>query len=247
MIPALRSEFKKLLTVRSTYIVTALVLLFMCFIAFYVEGWRLKPSDLHNPMMLTSDVFGGLSLSIFSAIIAILLVTHEYRYNTIIYTLAGSNSRSRVLAAKVIVVSCYALFLTVLLGIISPVASYLGVHAAGHSLVPQTLHYTNIIWRSLFYGWAYGMAGLLLALLIRVQIGAVVAVFILPGLVESLLAQLLNKNSVYLPFTALANVIGDTGVKDISISPARGALVFAGYLAVGWIVAWYLFLRRDAS
>jgi ABC-2 type transport system permease protein len=247
MIPTLKSEFKKLLTVRSTYIVTGLVLAFLCFIAFYVEGWRMKPNMLHDPNTLASDVFGGLSLSVFGAIIAILLMTHEYRYNTIIYTLTSSNSRSRVLLSKVIVVSCYALFLTVLIGVISPVASYLGIHAAGHSLVPQTLHYSNIIWRSLFYGWAYSIAGLLFAVIIRIQVGAIVALFVIPGVVESLLAQLLNKNSVYLPFTALTNVIGDTGIKNITISPAKGAAVFAIYLAVGWIIAWYLFLKRDTS
>lgn len=244
---ALKSEFRKLLTVRSTYIITALVVAFLCFMAFYVEGWRLMPSRLNDPKTLTNDVFGGLTLSVFGAIIAILLMTHEYRYNTILYTLTSNNSRGRVLLSKIIVISCYAFLLTVVIGILSPLLSYLGVQAAGHSLVPQTMYYKDIIWRSLFYGWSYGMAGLLLAVLIRSQIGAVAALFVIPGVVESLLAQLLNKSSIYLPFTAQVNIIGNTGAKNISISPAKGALIFLIYLAVGWAAAWYLFLRRDAA
>lgn len=247
MIPALKSEFKKLLSVRSTYILTILVLLFICFIAFYVEGWRLKPGPLADPGTLNSDIFGALSLSIFGAIIAILLVTHEYRYNTIIYTLTGSNSRSRILLAKAVVISCYALVLTALISVISPLMSYLGVHAAGHSLVAQSIYYKDDLWRALFYGWSYGMIGLILALIIRVQAGAIVALFVTPAIVEPLLTQLLNKNAIYLPFTSLFQVIGDGASNGTTATPERGALVFLIYLIVGWAITWYLFLRRDAN
>jgi hypothetical protein len=30
-------------------------------------------------------------------------------------------------------------------------------------------------------------------------------------------------------------------------SPGKAAAIFMGYLLVGWVVAWYLFLRRDAN
>jgi len=247
MMASLKSEFRKLLSVRTTYIITAGVLLFVGFIAFYVEGWRLKPIELAKPDQLSSDVFGALSLSLFGAVIAILQMTHEYRYNTIIYTLTSSNSRSRVLLSKFIVISCYALFLTTLISLLSPIATYLGVHAAGHSLVPQHLYYKDLIWRSLFFGWSYGMIGLVLATIIRSQVGAIVALFITPAAIEPLLTQLLNAKAVYLPFTSLGMVTGGETVKGASITPERGALVFLIYLVISWLVAWYLFLRRDAT
>lgn len=248
MITAIKAEFRKLLTVRSTYIVTALVTLLMLFVAGYIEGWRLTPQALHDPMQFTGDVLGALSLSVFGAIIAILLVTHEYRYNTIMYTLTSSNNRSKILLAKVVVISAYALFLTVLIGILSPIASNVGVHLHGHTLVPQTLHVGNLIWRSLFYGWAYGMVGLLLAVLIRVQVGAIAALFLIPGLVEQLLGQLLKSDAVYLPFSALDQVIGNMNVgSSAHLTPGKAALVFLIYLVTGWIVAWILFLKRDAN
>jgi ABC-type transport system involved in multi-copper enzyme maturation permease subunit len=248
MISTLKAEFRKLLTVRSTYIITIFIVAFVAFIAFYVEGWRLAPKDLQMPNQLSSDVFGALTLSVFGAVVAILLMTHEYRYNTIMYTLTGSNSRSKVLLSKIIVISVYALFLTALIGVLSPVMTSLGVHAHGHTLAPQTLHYGDLIWRSLFYGWSYGMIGLLLAALIRVQVGAIVALFVIPTAIEGLLSRLFTHDAVYFPFAALAQVIGNEGFGGgTPLSPGRAALVLCVYLAVGWIVAWILFLRRDAN
>lgn len=247
MIPALRSEFKKLLTVRSTYVTTALVLLFVGFIAFYVEGWRLDSMQLATTNMLSSNVFGALTLSVSVAIVAILMMTHEYRYNTIMHTLTNSNSRSKVLLAKILTISCYAIVMTVSIGVMSAVLSYWGVHAAGHSLGHQVLNYKDIIWRSLFFGWSYGMAGLLIATLLRSQVGSIAILLIMPAVIEPLLSQLVKSNSVYLPFTSQAQVVGNQSVTGASISPAKGALVFSSYLLIGWIVAWILFLRRDAN
>lgn len=245
---ALKAEFRKLFTVRSTYIITLLLIAFVIFIAFYVEGWRLTPNDLHNPAELSSDVFGALGLSVFSGVIGILLITHEYRYNTIIYTLTGNNSRSRVLLSKIIAISVYAVFLTVVIAVLSPTASYLGVHAHGHTLGPQTLHIGDLAWRSLFYGWAYGLVGLLLAALIRVQVGAIVALFVIPSAIEGLLSPLLKHDAVYLPFTALGEAIGNQGFGSATpLSPGKAAVVVTAYLAVGWAVAWVLFLKRDAN
>src|SRR3981081_3720844 len=115
MIASLRSEFRKLLSVRSTYVLTALVLALVTFIAFYVQGWRFSSMELQNPLLLENGIRSALNIAVFGAIVAILLMTHEYRYNTIMYTLTSSNSRSGVLLSKIIVISCYAIFLALLI------------------------------------------------------------------------------------------------------------------------------------
>ena len=250
MIPILKAEFKKLLTVRSTYFITGLVTAFVIFITFYVIGWRMNIHDLHDPVQLANAATGALTMSVFGAIVAVLLMTHEYRYNTIMHTLTSSNSRSKVLLSKFIVVSVYALFLAALIGILSPTMVYLGVHLHGHTLVPQTLHYANLAWRVLFYGWGFGMAGLLLAVLSRNQIASIVGLFVIPDVVEQLFGLLLKHNSVYLPFSSLNQVIGNSGGRtdtSSNLSPGKAAGVYCIYLAVGWIVGWYLFLYRDAT
>jgi ABC-2 type transport system permease protein len=253
MLASLRSEFRKLLTVRSTYFITGLVVILVIFIAFFLEGWRLNTADLHDPTQLAGDVTGALTVTIFGAIVAILLVTHEYRYNTVMYTLTSSNRRSKVLISKFIVVSLYALFLTVLIGVLSPVMAYLGVHTHGHTLVPQTLHYGSLAWRSLFFGWGYAMAGFLLAVLTRNQVASIVSLFLIPSLAEQLLGELLLKhNSVYMPFTALNQVLNgpssvNSGLMSSMFSSARAAGIYCVYVVVGGIVAWILFYKRDAN
>lgn len=254
MLPLLKSEFRKLLTVRSTYMITGIVTVLVIFVAFFLEGWRIQPEALQDPFQLASDVTGALNVTVFGAIIAILLVTHEYRYNTIMYTLTSSKSRTKVLAAKFIVVSVYAIVLTVLIGVLSPLLAYLGAHAHGYSFVPQTLHFGDLAWRSLFYGWGYAMAGLLLAFLTRNQVASIVALFLLPSVVENLIGFLLFKhNSVYMPFGALNQVLNGpatgAGSDPISsnLSSGKAAGVYCIYLIVGWAVAWYLFVKRDAN
>jgi ABC-type transport system involved in multi-copper enzyme maturation permease subunit len=252
VIATVKAEFRKLLTVRTTYVITLLVIVAVSLIAFFLEGWNLKGAALQDPAQLAGDVTGALNITVFGAIVAILLVTHEYRYNTIMYTLTSSKSRSKVLVAKFITISAYALFLAALIGVLSPVMSYLGVHAHGNVLAPQVLDYGDLIWRSLFYGWAYGMFGLLLALLTRNQVASIVTLFLIPDLVEQLLGFLLLKhNTVYMPFSALAQVINGPGPQGMptasSLSSGHAALVVCAYLVVGWIVAWILFLKRDAN
>ena len=261
MMAAIKAEFRKLLSVRSTYIVTALVLLLVIFIAGYLEGWRLSPTDLQSPDQIAGDVQGALNLCVFGAIIAILLVTHEYRYNTIMYTLTSSNSRSKVLIAKILAVSAYAVLLAVILGVVSPAVSVLGIHlhaytlppqvASAYTLAPQVIHAGTLAWQTLFYGWSYGMIGLLIAVLVRSQVGSIVALFLIPGLVETLLSQVLKQNAVYLPFTAMSEVIGAGGDAAAAhggvLTPTKAVIVVMCYLVVGWLVAWILFLRRDAN
>jgi ABC-2 type transport system permease protein len=248
MIAALKAEFRKLLTVRSTYVLTGVALLFVIFFSFYIEGYHLAGKDLLNPHLYTDDVAGALTSLplIFGAIIAILLMTHEYRYNTIMHTLTLSNSRSKVLAAKFIVISVFALLLTATIAALAPAMSSLGVHLHGTTLAPQVINYHSIIWRALFEGWGYIMAALLLAVLIRSQIGAIVSIFAIPTF-EQVLSLLLKHNSVYLPYISLNAVLQSPESRIGGITYGRAAVVFSVYLVVGWIVGWILFLRRDAA
>ena len=107
MIPTLRSEFRKLFTVRSTYVVSALALVLTIAIAFYGIGYKsghsLGASGLHDAALNGIAIVG-----VFVGILAILLICHEYRYNTIAYTLTTANNRLKVLLAKLIVVTVFA-------------------------------------------------------------------------------------------------------------------------------------------
>ena len=247
MMQSLKAEYRKLFTVRSTYVILLIVLVLMIFFGFFISGWRIDSSDLHNSGTLAGDVTGAVgTVSLFLALIATLLMTHEYRYNTIMHTLTLSNSRSRTLLAKILILSSIAVIFTVVVGVLAPLLAVAGIHAHHLKLVPQTLHFGDLLWRCLLFGWGYTMTGLLLATLIRNQIGALLTLFIVPGTVEALAGLILKKNVVYLPFSALESVIGNSRYSG-SITNIHAAMVFMAYFIVGWIVAWSLFLSRDAN
>jgi ABC-2 type transport system permease protein len=243
------AEFRKVFTIRSTYYILLFVLALEIFFAFFISGWRIDAQDLHNPTTLANDITSAVAaVSVFGALVAVFLLTHEYRYNTVLYTLTASNSRSKVLLAKILVITGFSLVFTAIVATLSPLLSVLGMHLHHLTLVPQTLHYGNLVWRSLFFGWGYAMAGLLIATLVRNQIGAIVILFLFPDTIEALLSLLFKANTVYLPFTALHTVIGQTMLPNLKpISDLQASLVFGAYLVVGWIVAWILFLRRDTT
>lgn len=249
MITQIRAEFKKLFTVRSTYVLLGVMLVLLIFFTFYVSGWHSSPADLKNPHRLFEEAQQAISfLSIFTALIGLLLFTHEFRYNTVSYSLTLSNNRSRVLAAKVLAVSLLALTVTAIIAVLAPLVALLGIQANHLKLVHQSFDVGGMAWRGLIFGWGYAMAGLVIAVLIRNQIGSIVTLFIVPGTVEGILSIWLKGNTVYLPFSALHSMLGvGVGVAGTNITHFHAMLVFLGYLVVAWAIGWTLFLKRDAS
>lgn len=256
MLAAIRSEFRKLLTVRSTYFITGLAVLMAGFISFYVQGMQ-AGEEVKNSLYLTSVILDGVNFSVgFISIVALLLLGHEYRYNTIMYSLTSSNSRSKFLLAKVIAATCYAFFVVILIAVLTPLLASLGANIKHLDVVPQTIQYGNLLWRILFAGFANAMIGLLFVVLIRNQIGALVTLLLAPTTGELVLTMIIKEKSIYLPFSALNEVIstantrldsGDSPFIQGHLTPIKAAGVFCIYLFVSWFVAWFLFLRRDAN
>lgn len=269
----LAAEFRKLLTVRSTYVICLVFLLLSAFFAFYVHGYKdsiaqqnmltgASPIDRAGAALFAASSITQVAniISVAGALVALLLLTHEYRYNTIVYTLTSANRRSKVLASKIIAVLACVLLFSVVATAISLALVWAGAAAAGHSLPPQNVDLLTYFGKCVFFCEAFAMAGLLFAALFRNQIGAIAALLIFPNTVEGLLALLLKKNAVYLPFTALQQVVQAPEVSIAhapahqmhdaatgSLTPAHGAWVFLAYLVAVWVIAWILFLRRDAN
>jgi ABC-type transport system involved in multi-copper enzyme maturation permease subunit len=248
MIASLKSELRKIYSIRSTYLILLFCLAVMVFFGFYVEGMKAAVGSrtLEDPGKVASVMRDAISsLAVFGGLVGILSMTHEYRYNTMLYTLTASRSRTRSLVAKVAAVSIFAILFTVVVTVLAVGLMYLGLAVKGYSLGPQVIP-DSMWWRVLTVGWGYSLMGLLFAALIRQQVGAIAAFFVLPGLGEMLLGLLLKENRIYLPFTALQQVIGMDIASTTMLSYTRAATVFALYVVVGWLVAWLLFLRRDA-
>jgi ABC-2 type transport system permease protein len=256
MMPSVKAEFRKLWTVRSTYALFLFALAPVIIFAFYAEGLRAAPASLSNHGLLASEIHNAvMTVSLIGSIAGVLLMTHEYRYNTIMYTLTASNSRVKTLLAKVVAISVFSVIFTVVFGLLAPFLTWLGIHIKGQPLTSQEFDVFSLAWRGLFVGWAFQMIALGLAALVRNQIAVIVILFMAPSTLEPLVGLLLKHNAIYLPFSAITQVLqhqmvgGELGpgAVHIALSYGRAALIVLAYLAVIWLLAVILFKRRDAN
>src|SRR5581483_7190097 len=112
----------------------------------------------------------------------------------IVYTLTASKSRARVLFAKFLAVSVFAVVFSLAFGWLSPLLSELAVHIRHLPLAAQTVPIWNLSWRLAFAGWGFVTLSFFIAAIIRIQVGAMAAMFLIPSTVESLLGLLLKGN-----------------------------------------------------
>lgn len=246
---AMRAELLKLITVRSTYIMFILSVVLIGVFAFYVYGIRAEALVL-DPLFIMDGMRNTVqTIAVFPALAVLLLVTHEYRYNTILYTFTSTRSRTNVLLAKTLAGTMFVALFMVVAVIISVLASRLGLALGGSTLAPQSIYYLDILWSGLLYAWVYTMLSFIMALIIRNQIGAIAAMFILPGTLEGLLGILLKDNAKYLPYSALSGIMYSNNFPADMHVLARSAqvIVVLAYVAAGLGISWYLYLKRDAS
>jgi ABC-2 type transport system permease protein len=247
MMANLKYEFIKLFTIRSTYIMSILALAFSALIMIVTVA---KTPNLHSLVThdaLTQLIFTAPSIaSMVGVVAAILIVGHEYRHNTIAYTLTASRSRANVLLAKLLITIFFSVALALTAVIIVMICYCVGITLRDPSLALPTPDLTiyGTLLRSVLYCAGLALSALLIASLVRNIVFAITAFFLLPT-IEQLLHTLLKDNSVYLPATALDQVkfVGD----DPLISPLKGGLIFLIYFVVGGIISYLLFVRRDAN
>lgn len=254
MLTAIKSEFRKLLTVRSTYFVTGAVLLLVVFFNGFVLGYKEAMQKATSPFFVNDALFTAIGIFVtFCAILSILLVAHEYRYNTILYSFTLGRSRLKVLLAKVFVMLSYATVVGAVVLALGYGSLLLGLSLQGESMVAQNFDWIDMSLRYLLYVWGYALVGLVLALLIRGLVGAIVAFFVIPT-IEEILSPLLKESAKYLPFRSLDSVpiVQDPGSfiaastgQTLSTPAAIG--LFGVYILVSGSIAAVLFLRRDAN
>lgn len=244
MLANLKAEFRKVFTVRSTYVILLISLALELFFAFYATAYHASPRDALDPNLLSGEVVDAINfLGGLCAIVGILLITHEYRYNTIMYSLTSSKNRIRVLASKYVIISVFSVLFAAGFSMLAPLLAKLGFAAHGVTVAPQTFHVGDLLWRVVFFGWGMSMLALTFAAIIRIQVGALAALFLIPGTVEPLLGLLLKKHQAYLPYSSLNAVLN----KSLELSHHQAALIALAYIAVGFVITAFLFQKRDAN
>lgn len=243
MIHTVKSELRKLLTVRSTYIISGLALLLAAFVNFWIIGYKDVGKAGTNSGVLSDSLLNTAStIGIFIAIVTILMVGHEYRYNTITYSLTSVNRRIKLFAAKYLVLLGFALGFIALTVLLGWACFSVGQSAAGIKTITQHISAWEVAWRSALLAVGMMTYAFIITFILRNLIGAIVLILILPSTVESLLSLLLKDNTRYLPYTALSNLT--------SLSAPRlttTLLTVGAYVVIGLAAAYWLFQKRDAN
>jgi ABC-2 type transport system permease protein len=250
MLPSMKAEFRRLFTVRSTYILIGLSLVLIVFFAFWFEGYKGNTGSPASELASTAlheIVANGVGLGVvFASIVAILFMAHEYRYNTIMYTLTANASRSKALLAKLLTIILFSVAYGLFASLVAILSYLLGLSLRDASLPAQQFNVFAELGRIVFYCTGYALIGMLIATVARSVVVAIAAILIVPTTVEPLLGLLLKENSKYLPFTALDSSVGASFAQN-TLSSGNAILVSCAYLLTALAVTWLLFVRRDAN
>jgi ABC-type transport system involved in multi-copper enzyme maturation permease subunit len=247
MIASLKAELRKLLTVRSTYVIILISLAIIALFAGYGDGYKATALNLRDPNWLAHESYSAIIFAgLIVALTGLLLFGHEYRYNGIMYTLTSSNNRLKSLLAKGLITTLFAVVVSVVFTFFSPLCSIIGVHIAGHTFGPQTFAVWQVLWHCMFVGWGYAMYAFVLVAIIRSQVGSIVAFLLIPLIGENILANVFRGIAKYLPFMSLQGVT-PTGPTQVIASLHHNVYVSLTYIVVGLLVSSVLFLRRDAN
>jgi ABC-type transport system involved in multi-copper enzyme maturation permease subunit len=260
---ALRYEWMRLRTLRSTWWLTGLSLLIAGLLALPALGLKGSLTVTDYGDIVTGGGGGAVFLvSILLSMIGIFAIGHEYRYGTIRPTLSALPRRSIVMAAKALVVAGYV-FVIALLSLVLRYA--IDVVILGHRLLRLGLFPTPMarVWiGSIVYTVIFALVGFALAGLFRNIPAAIVTVILLPLLVENIIRGLLGLHVFHsirgfakaLPFSSGAEIFryqpvdtGNSGAGFQAVpSPVDGLLVFLAFLAIVLGLSWFLFEKRDA-
>ncbi|MDX6204407.1 MAG: type transport system permease protein [Frankiales bacterium] len=261
MSDALRYEWVRLRTLRSTWWLTGLSILASTLLGLTA----LNVGDVLTTQEYAYELVGGpvaifvLLMSVLLGMIGVFSLGHEYRYGTIRPTLGALPRRSVIMAAKVVVVVAYVagVGLVCQLGRYLVMLLILGSKLTDKGLFPPEL---GRIWLgTLFYPVVFALTALALAGLFRSVPTAIVVTIVMPVIVEGIVRALLSIGDIstlkdigkLLPFTAGLQVMRYTGGEDnfdasTFASPWYGALTFSVFMGVLLALCWTLFEKRDA-
>jgi ABC-2 type transport system permease protein len=260
---ALRYEWTRLRTLRSTWWLTGMSLLIAGLLGLGALSVKGPATIVDYGDAVTGGGGGVFLVSILLSMIGIFAIGHEYRYGTIRPTLSALPRRSIVLAAKVIVVAVYVFVVALVAIVLRYVVSVL---ILGHRLTHLGLFPSPMgrVWiGSVVYTVIFALVGLALSGLFRNIPAAIVTVIVLPVLAENIIKGLLSIHAFHsirgfakvLPFTAGSQIFryqppgtnGSNGAGFLAVpSPVDGLLIFIAFLVIVLGISWVLFEKRDA-
>jgi ABC-type transport system involved in multi-copper enzyme maturation permease subunit len=258
---ALRFEWVRIRTLRSTYWLIGLALVLSAAVAL-IFGLATRSDPLTvviiGRALTAGGDFGVPFPAIFMAIIGIFATGHEYRHNTIQPTLTAIPQRSRLLAAKVIVVVATAVLVAVVSMLLCWVVFMI---TRGESVALGDAPLPEALGGYVVYTVLWAVLGLALAQLFRGVPSAIVVIFVFPFIVETVIVGLsfvpaldwLQPALKFLPFSAGSRLFAFEDFPTGEGQPNFDFLdrwvsgsVFAVFVGVILAIGWVLFQKKDA-
>ncbi|MBA2508488.1 MAG: hypothetical protein H0V32_07285 [Nocardioidaceae bacterium] len=267
MTAALRYEWRRLLTLRSTYWLIAVSVVIAATLSSLI-AWGFSGVEIfrEGPDFVLAAIatqgagagFAPLLIAYVMSIFGILTFGHEYRHGMIRATLTAVPNRLAVFAAKVVLTVVVA-GLTALacagLGLLAAKIFFTDIPMAGNDV-------TKILAGVSLYAALFALVGLALAAIFRNQIAAIVAVLLFPLVGEAIIRLVLiipdafddiQGVAAYLPFDAGAQMFSFLDLDQVlevfgfrPLAAVEGGITFGVFTAVLLAIAGVLFVRRDA-
>jgi hypothetical protein len=242
---ALRSEWIKLSTVRSTKVVLALTAVIGGLIA-----WALAATST-DPSLAASELFiYPLPLvAMLAAVTGILMFTTEAQHGTLVAMLTARPARWVIVVAKTVVAACVGMAL----GVAGMAFGYAGAVLGGAPSGLASDVASRASWALLYIALA-ALIGLGVGMIVRHSAGAISGLLMWSFVVESLFAPALPDGVLhFLPFSAGYRLL-DAGpnfeppvVIGQQLDRPQYALIFGGYALLALVVGTVLLYRRDAD
>ena len=246
MLPMIRSEFRKLSTIRGPWLLLAAGPLL---VVAGISGLVQSGASLHDPSVQSKALAHVSLAALFTLIFGILAVAGEYRHGTVTDTFLSFPDRGRVVAAKLTV---YGL-VGAAAGLVSSAVAIV-VTAAWWAAKGGSFHLSAAgTWQTIAGGVAvnlgFAVIGVGVGALIRNLAAAIAAALAWIAVVEGIVGQLLGSGLArWLPFYASEALDRTSVIGSARLLPQwGGGLLLAGYAAVFASAAIVTTLRRDVT
>lgn len=255
---ALRFEWTKLRTVRSTFWSLLAAVVSMLAIAVLVSEitvheWATStPADRLLFNAVEAGVGGVFFAQLAMGVLGVLVITTEYGTGMIRATFAAVPQRGTLLTAKALVLFA----VTLVVGVLASFAGFftaqviLGTYADADltASIGDAGALRGVLGAGVFLA-LMGLLGCAIGAVVRRSAGAITALFgltfLLPGLMQLLPDVIKDNVAKYLPSSAGSAMYSQFQRLD-ALSPGAGLLVLCAYALVGLGIATVILRRRDA-
>jgi ABC-2 type transport system permease protein len=255
MIAAIRAELIKFRSVRSSIVLLCFIVAAALLVAVLVGSLGPTTNLDNGPLSAVGFLLGGLQISsLLIAVLAVLMVTQEYRFSTIRATFAANPHRLQVYLAKILTT-------TLLTGgaALALMAASLGIgggiyQARGGSIPWGTATLWRLVGGHVLIMVAFGLACLGIGAIVRSSAGAIVVAMVWPIVVEPVAFGLLSvfkreSWTKYIPYQAGQQVTSIAGRGEDTVArfaPWTGFAYFCVWAIALVALGGWLLQRRDA-